>query len=391
MADGTIQLKRGEKLFEEGKSIDSLYVIQSGRVSAFVERSGKKTELFQVGPPQVFGEEALFGGGKFGFTVEATNAVQILKVPIAVFKKQIDESSAGNKILFKSLSEEVKRLRSLLRSQKMENEAVPCPEMLIPRVFGGIAIAGQHVGKSLIEDLPEGFESKSPLHDGSSRQIGWSQLKVYSTRFFMESPNRILNALQILANLDYVELFYIKNEDEEDELDNIYIHKPQEIEHFADFFQYHLYKPGRSEIIYPEKMATLAANSIVEFSKESQPDFRGVTRIEYSSFLDFFKSRQRAEFNNTYLNLLEKKGLFLQRKNTDQGLFLEFNRDEYIEAVQNWKFLEQIKIWNETGRVAAKVIEAVVEEGAANSCPDCGAEVSGVQKFCSECGYKLVA
>ena len=387
MSENGLKFKRGDVLFSEGDPVDSIYIIQSGRVSLQILRSGKKNEIFQVGASQVLGDEGILSGGKFQFTAEALSPVQAVKVPLAVLKKQIESSTAGNRVLFKSLLDEVKRLRQQVRSSKMENEPVPCPEKLIPRVFGSIGIVGQYLGE-VIEDKEKALSIKL---NQDSKSIPWSRMKLYCTRFFMESHQRVLNALQLLANLDYVELFYSQNEEGEDELETVYFHKINEIEAFADFYQYHLFKPGRSEIIVPEKISTQGAQAIVELSEGLEPDFRGVSRLEYTNFLDTVKKRYRYDFNNTYLNTLERKGLFLQRKNTDSGVFLEFNRTDFVDTYRYWLILEQIVKWNESGVVPIKETTTEALDSEEGLCPDCRGEITEEQKFCANCGYKLSA
>jgi hypothetical protein len=39
------------------------------------------------------------------------------------------------------------------------------------------------------------------------------------------------------------------------------------IEEFAEFYQYNLYKPGKSEIIYVDAMALKVATALVEVGK----------------------------------------------------------------------------------------------------------------------------
>jgi hypothetical protein len=62
--------------------------------------------------------------------------------------------------------------------------------------------------------------------------------------------------------------------------------------------------------------------------------------------------------------------------------------------VQNWKILKEIDKWNELGFVDLSDPKDVKPaSGAAageTNCPSCNNPVIGNQKFCGECGHKLI-
>lgn len=58
--DQVKDLKRGDQLFKEGEKITHLYVVQSGKVSLYLERSGKKIEIMEGKTSHVMGDAALF-------------------------------------------------------------------------------------------------------------------------------------------------------------------------------------------------------------------------------------------------------------------------------------------------------------------------------------------
>lgn len=79
--DNAKKLKKGEVLIREGDNIENIYLIKSGRVTLFVERSGKKIELGQLNSGQIVGEKALFAPSKISFSVLAASEVTYLEVP----------------------------------------------------------------------------------------------------------------------------------------------------------------------------------------------------------------------------------------------------------------------------------------------------------------------
>lgn len=65
------ELKRGELLFKEGDPIEKVYFVQSGRLSLFVERNGKKMEVDLVNASQTAGEQGVLGVNKQPYSAEA--------------------------------------------------------------------------------------------------------------------------------------------------------------------------------------------------------------------------------------------------------------------------------------------------------------------------------
>tara|TARA_A100001015_G_scaffold239879_1_gene273363 strand:- start:237 stop:578 length:342 start_codon:yes stop_codon:yes gene_type:complete len=96
------KLKRGERLFSEGDTLESLYLIKSGKVSLFLERSGKKIEIEQLGGSTVLGDENLFLNNRQSVCAEAITEVQYLEIPIKSFHQILDKSIPLIKMMFKS-------------------------------------------------------------------------------------------------------------------------------------------------------------------------------------------------------------------------------------------------------------------------------------------------
>lgn len=92
----------------------------------------------------------------------------------------------------------------------------------------------------------------------------------------------------------------------------------------------------------------------------------------------------------THLDILEKKGLFVQRKSFDDGrMTIAFDRAEFGKMAQYWAIIYEIDKWNERGSVDLNEKEAVVVASAANACPECKSAIEEKHKFCPNCGCKV--
>lgn len=374
------KLKRGERLYNEGDTLDRLFLIKSGKVSIFLERSGKKIEIDQMGGSTVLGDENLFLNNRQSMCAEAVTEVQYLEIPVKNFQQILDKGVPLVKMMYKSTVDQIKALRSQVKSKKLESDIMPCPERLIPKLFGGLVLVTKHIAK----------------HEEGTEFLDWGQLKLYMSRFFLESPQKIQSCLQILSKLKVVDLTYEKNDDDIEEMTSIKIYNLNRIESFAEFFQFHLYKGGKSEVIYVDKLAYQCAKVLADITEGVEADFRGATNINYDKAVIDAREKHRFDFKTLHLNLLERKGIFITRKSKEGGVVdLSFDRSELIEVLNHWEILYEIDLWNQKGFVDMSAsIEndfIKIESTSGESCPSCDMDNSSGANFCQHCGFKLAA
>ncbi|MCB0356603.1 MAG: cyclic nucleotide-binding domain-containing protein [Bdellovibrionales bacterium] len=371
------EIKRGESLFKEGEVAEKVYFVQSGRVSIFIERNGKKIEIDQAIGSQAVGELAVLGNVKQIYSAEAVVNTKVLEIPVALLKTMLDSAAPGLKLLVKSSLEGLKNARQKIRNYKMENDDTsPCPQMLIPKIFTIYPLLAAHLGK------------KNP---DNCWVLSWQALKTYSTRMFLESPQRIQSGLELLKKLGYLELTTRINEDEEEELNDIIFKEIQTIEDFAEFYQYHLYKPGRSEAIYVDDIAFKIIKVLVGLSINAEVNHKGAAVLDYDEVLKQVKAKAHIEVKNTHWDLLEKKGLLVQRKQQGDKLQLLLDKDEFLKTAVFWAFISEIDQWNKKGYIDFSIKEEKQENAGPISCSSCGGEIQGQQKFCHHCGASLAA
>ncbi len=64
------ELKKGEILFKEGQTLESAFLVKSGRMALFQERSGHRIEMMQIKSGQIMGEHGIFGSGRTSFSLK---------------------------------------------------------------------------------------------------------------------------------------------------------------------------------------------------------------------------------------------------------------------------------------------------------------------------------
>lgn len=379
MADTVKKLKRGEVLFKEGETPTSVYLIQSGKVGLMSERSGKSLEVATLGPSQILNEAALFSTtAKNEYTAEAMQETKLLEVPLELMRAQLEKCPPGVKLMTKSLSDEMRQMRKQVKMQKMETEKVPCPQGVVHKLFTEIHLIARHIGKKNPEKPDEVV-------------VAWNALKLYASRFFGESPQRLRSTMDLLLKLKLVELTMGKSEESEgEEIVDIKILRVQLFEDFAEFFQYHLFKGSKAEAIFVDPLALKVAKALAELSAGAEVDHRGASKVQWNAVLADAKTRFKLDIKNTHLDALERKGLFVKRQSFDDGrLELSFDRNEFVKMADFWSILYEIDLWNERGTVVLVEKEEVSHAGPV--CGACTGVLEEKHKFCPHCGAKVEA
>ncbi len=398
--DNAKKLKRGEFLFKEGDLPDKVYLVQSGKIGLMLERGSKRLEITTLGASQVLGESGLFTTAKYPFSAEALQETKVLEVPIEIMKQQFEKSPPGIKLLVKSLVEEIRHTIQQLKLSKMEGEKLPCPQGIVHRLFTLVHLVARHIGKheqpaglTVVPNEPPVEGVAAPLPPAAQPYIllSWASFKLYTTRFFGESHQRMRSIFELLSKLKLAELQYGKNEEGEEDLQYIKLFNLQVYEDFAEFYQYHLFKGSRAEAIFVDPLALKVAKAMFEVSAGAEVNHKGASTLEYSAVLAECKSKHGFDLKPTHLDILEKKGLFVQRKSFDDGrMTIAFDRTEFGKMAQYWAIIHEIDKWNERGSVDLNEKEAAVA-AASCACSECKTPMVEKHKFCPNCGAKMAA
>lgn len=376
--DNVKKLKRNDILFKEGDQPTAIYIIQSGKIGLMLDRGGKLLEISSHGPSQILGEQALTGSGRHAFTAQALQECKVLEVPLDMMKQQFEKAPTGVKLMVKSLIDDAKVSRTHMKQWKVENEKAPMPQGLIHKIFTAVHLITRHIGKK---------DAEKP----NDIKVAWNALKLYATRFFGESPQRLRMVMDLLAKLKMAELTITKTEEGEEDLADVKLFNVQLFEDFAEFYQYHLFKGSRAEAIFVDPLALKVARAISEISEGAPVNHKGASIVDYQHVLNECKTKYRIDLKNTHLDALEKKGLFVQRKSFDDGrVELSFDRNEFVKMVQFWSIIFEIDKWNDKGFVDLNEKEEVAL-GPAGECPGCKGKVEADHKFCPSCGFKMQA
>lgn len=392
------KFKKGELIFREGDAVTSFYLLQSGKVSLFLNRADQKSEIDQPIVGHVIGEQGVFGFPKQVFNAEALTEVKVIELPVDPIKTVFEKSPGPYRAFVKALGDEVRRLRNVIKGYKLEQDNMPCPPRFIPRLCAILVLVSKSIGqKPKLDPTVSVFKrdeerAKNPKFKDEDLIVSFTTLKIYTSRMFLESSQRMQSFCELLSKLGYLSLRFEKNEEnDKEELVELRIHDLQTIELFGEFYQHNYFKAGRSEVIHPDKTAVQIAAAFCAIGAPLEADRNGLVKMEYKQLLDELKAKYFIDFKEVHVGLLEKKGLYLKRQPSDEKMYVSFDRFEWTSTFHFWQIIQEINRWNETGSVNLNENLNEVRQPGQEKCPGCGEPIKVAGKFCPECGAKLAA
>ena len=376
-----LSFRKGEAICNEGDPIDKILIIQSGLVSVQVEKFGKKISLFQASKTTVLGEAALFGDKTFSFSAIALAPTQVLAVPSALVVAQYQKTHQLFQVLLSGVYEKNKKLVSEVKDARSEGDSSPLPQDLVPHTFGCLYHTIRYYG-----DKPKEGKIK----------IAWDHYKRCIQRIFNVSPLRAENAAFVLVKLKYAELLMTKDPTDPDGEEIIghmvvpeeHLHK---VEDFAEYYKTWQFKGVGKTFFKPEKKVAQIIETLLSLADSGQTDRTGAVYLDFKETIDKMKGTFGQTFDGNQLEMIEQKGVMLTRRTSDKGGQLVFYKNDYVQMLENFKFLKVIEQWNEEGHLDP--FEAEKEESGGVDllhCHNCNAETKPDQKFCTECGTNLL-
>jgi hypothetical protein len=375
-------LKKGEVLYTEGEKIQNVFLIQTGAVSLFLTRNKKTVDMFQIGANQILGEQILIGQNVHVTSAIATTETKVLEVAADAFKAQLDAGPQMFKVIIKSLTERLKGATADVKSNRMEKDSSPCPEDQVAKAFGVIFHTARHKGEKKDERMI----------------VEWTLLRQYSQRVFGESLKRLEQAVNLLVKLRLAMYEMGKSPEDPDgpeAIQKVHFLDLPAIENFFEFYQYYYFKGGKGEFLKIEDSIFNILGGLLTCAEGLPVDRFGVVNIPFPKVVEYFKNELSINITPDTFTRLEHKGLFTKRKtNAQNEVQLQFELKEFTGYHKNWRVLREVNLWNEKGSVdpnepEKKLVKKAVAGGA--KCPTCQADTQDAQKFCGECGAKLVS
>ncbi len=334
-------IKRGELLIKPGDRPKNVYLVTSGRISVLQPKGDKNVELFHVSDQQVLGEELIstpnqWGGG---FAVALSDA-KIIEVPAASIRELIETLRPEAKAIFKGVMERAKSTTSELKKIRVEKEQTPCPGDDTARVFGVILHSAKAVGRE---------------EDGAF-VADWEEFKNFAVDIFGEPQPRLEEACAILLKLGYLERAPGATEFE----GVIQFKDLVPVENFFEFYYSYHFKPNAKDMLRTNERASRITDEFLKIAESTPADRGGRVTLPYKPTIDAMKKAFDGKFEADQLFALQTKGLMVKHTADSNGGTLMFIKQDFLQMLNNWRFLKEIELWNERGFVDPTTTEVIL-------------------------------
>jgi CRP/FNR family transcriptional regulator, cyclic AMP receptor protein len=143
----------GSVILREGDPGDTCYVLRSGRARVVRQHAdGRAITLTNLGPGEIFGELAMFGGEVRSATVEAIDDVQAIAILAGDLKRLLNEHPEIAVKLLGALAERLRETNARIARQSFQKVS-----SRVAGVLAELAETGTHAKPSL--DAPSGTRS----------------------------------------------------------------------------------------------------------------------------------------------------------------------------------------------------------------------------------------
>jgi CRP-like cAMP-binding protein len=327
-------LRPGDVLLKPGDRVASVYIVQSGRLAVFQNRSSQLIEIAQLAAPECIGEESVFGPVSWSLQVTATRDTTVLEIPTTLIPEQIKATPPHTRELFKALNERAKALLTELRTTRGDRGTTACPPDETAKTFSILFHSMRIIGK------------EGKIGETGVTTANWKEVLTFANDIFGENEVRFESAAQILVRLDYAEM--------DASGENYTVKAMRTLENFVDYYGGYHFKGGYANLLKTHPKMTRITQEMLKLVQDpsigAKVDRGGVAHLPYKPAVDALKQAIQG-FEADQIFRLEQKGLFVKRTATNDGGVLSFLKMDFEQMLENWGILREVEIWNENGYV----------------------------------------
>ena len=119
--DEIITFEPGELIVQKGAPSEKAYMIQSGKVSVYLEQNLKKVKLATLTEGDIFGETAIFDGQTYGANVEALEKTELFVITPKFLNTVLKGSDPIIRTILRMLMDRLKKTNKALLDSETRN------------------------------------------------------------------------------------------------------------------------------------------------------------------------------------------------------------------------------------------------------------------------------
>lgn len=319
-----VKLQKGEILFKEGDTPDSMYIIQKGRLSITKTKGKSQIILAELKQGDLLGEMAFFDKSPRSASVQAAiNGTEIIELPFSALDQQYQALPVWVRSIMKAVNGHLRRanikIRQLERTKEEEKE-----------VFSSHAIT------CLMSIL--GFVSyRYGEESDDGLQVPGGLLRNYTIQIFQQATHKMQTLTEVLADLGYMK---IENLGEGKvklviiDLDFIF--------RFVEFYNKQLFNENAKKFNIQE-FQLKSLRVIKYYGEQQEVDTRGFVKINLTEIGAVSVREMGSKLDLVDIKNLSESGMLGDYSSDGKYDFLEFEIEYISEIVPFWDLIFTLK------------------------------------------------
>ncbi len=130
----------GKLIVKQGEAGNSAFLIQSGRVQVYAEHAGKRVELAELGPGQIFGEMSLVVHADRSANVEALEDTTLIVITRKMLDQKLKNSDPTVRALVPMLLQRIQEAnRAVLNKKETFADTTDAVEAVFSGLYGTLS------------------------------------------------------------------------------------------------------------------------------------------------------------------------------------------------------------------------------------------------------------
>lgn len=278
MAAGTINLKAGEILFNDGDPGGSLFIIQKGQLRLFKPKGRGFIELAVLRKGEVIGEMAFFDnaakGGNRSCSAEAMIDTEIVEIPYDVFGKILSDVTPWLKTIVHTMADRLRASGKKIR--ELESNGY--------KLDGGFEFFKNYEIVKLLASIFLTFKAHGE-ETANGIRIHRKLLDLYAKDVYTLGETKIDEMIIILKDLGYLTL-----ENDEDGFPKLMVlNELNELRKIFSFYNSERYLADEKKLHIPDNTHTFLERIYEKYQANKSSDSEAVINIQ--SIIDDFENR----------------------------------------------------------------------------------------------------
>ncbi len=317
---GPKTLKKGDILFKENDTSESMYVIKSGKIAITKAKGMSEIVLAELGPGDMLGEMAFFDNKPRSAGARAASDSVVIELPFAALNAQFKTFPEWLKAVVRTVNNHLRnanmKIKNLERSS--EEDTLFFTPHLVSRLSAILGLVAARYG----EKTPEGHTLIPP-----------NRLRNYTIQVFQAPTAKMTKLQEVLQGLGH-----FKIEEIGEGRQKLTIFNVDFILAFTDWYNDWIFKAEDKKVTIEEKEMK-ALRALIFYGKKTEPDAKGIVKVNLTQMQNDSMKDLGYLFSPDDVNSFAEKKLTSEKMSGDGGLFLTYNRKEIEDIFPMWELV----------------------------------------------------